>query len=50
MTRRVFVQAGHFDIENGWSLDERNWAILTAAENAVETAEQVGESPLVALL
>ena len=35
------MQAGQFDIENGWSLDERNWAILTAAENTVETAEQV---------
>ena len=32
---------GQFDIENGWSLDERNWAVLTAAENVVETAEQV---------
>ena len=34
------LQAGQFDIENGWSLDERNWAILTATENTVETAEQ----------
>jgi hypothetical protein len=34
------LQAGHFDIEHGWSIDERNWAILTAAENTVETAEQ----------
>lgn len=36
----VVLQAGQFDIENGWSLDERNWAILTATENTVETAEQ----------
>jgi hypothetical protein len=35
------LQAGQFDIENGWSLDERNWAILTATENTVETAEQM---------
>ncbi|XP_064382608.1 alpha-amylase-like [Halichondria panicea] len=35
------AQVGQFDIENGWSLDERNWAVLTAAENVVETAEQV---------
>lgn len=35
------VQVGEFDIENGWGLDERNWAVLTAAENVVETAEQV---------
>ena len=34
-------QPGDFDIETGWSLNERNWAVLTAAENAVETAEQV---------
>lgn len=37
----LICQAGQFDIEKGWSLDERNWAILTAAENVVETAEQV---------
>ena len=35
-------QSGVFDIEQGWSVEERNWAVLTAAENAVETAEQVG--------
>ena len=35
------LQPGDFDIETGWSLNERNWAVLTAAENAVETAEQV---------
>ena len=37
----TFSKAGQFDIENGWSLDERNWAVITAAENIVETAEQV---------
>ena len=36
-----FLQPGGFDIENGWAMNERNWAVLTAAENAVETAEQV---------
>jgi hypothetical protein len=35
------AQAGQFDIENGWSLNERNWAVLTATENFVETAEQM---------
>ena len=38
---RFFLQPGDFDIENGWAMNERNWAVLTAAENAVETAEQV---------
>eukprot|EP01099_Mayorella_cantabrigiensis_P006980 TRINITY_DN6033_c0_g1_i1.p1 TRINITY_DN6033_c0_g1~~TRINITY_DN6033_c0_g1_i1.p1 ORF type:complete len:405 (+),score=87.97 TRINITY_DN6033_c0_g1_i1:41-1216(+) len=28
-----------FDIPNGWQLDERNWAVITAAQNYVETAE-----------
>ena len=32
---------GNFDIEDGWALDERNWAVLTAAENRVETAESI---------
>lgn len=31
--------AGNFDIPNGWAEDERNWAVLTAAQNRVETAE-----------
>ncbi len=30
---------GDFDIPGGWAEDERNWAVLTAAENRVETAE-----------
>jgi hypothetical protein len=30
-----------FDIPNGWAMDERNWAIIVAAQNMVETAEQV---------
>jgi len=32
---------GNFDIPNGWAEDERNWAVLTAAENRVETAEAI---------
>jgi hypothetical protein len=30
--------AGAFDIPGGWAEDERNWAVLTAAQNIVETA------------
>jgi hypothetical protein len=30
---------GNFDIPGGWAEDERNWAVLTAAQNRVETAE-----------
>jgi len=33
--------SGHFDIPNGWAEDERNWAVLTAAQNRVETAEAI---------
>ncbi len=29
---------GQFDIPGGWAEDERNWAVLTAAQNRVETA------------
>jgi hypothetical protein len=32
---------GAFDIPGGWAEDERNWAVLTAAQNRVETAEAV---------
>ncbi len=32
---------GDFDIPGGWAEDERNWAVLTAAQNRVETAEQI---------
>jgi hypothetical protein len=28
------------DIENGWSEDFRNWAVITAGQNFVETADQ----------
>ncbi len=38
--------SGQFDIAGGWQLDERNWAVLTAATNRVETAEQIsGATP-----
>lgn len=33
--------SGQIDIENGWAEDIRNWAVLIAALNHVETAEQV---------
>ena len=36
---------GNFDIPNGWAEDERNWAVLTAAENRVETAEAIYGAP-----
>ncbi|MFH1312665.1 MAG: FlgD immunoglobulin-like domain containing protein [Candidatus Eisenbacteria bacterium] len=37
---------GDFDIPGGWAEDERNWAVLTAAENRVETAEAIsGTAP-----
>jgi hypothetical protein len=32
---------GGFDIPGGWAEDERNWAVLTAAQNRVETAEAI---------
>lgn len=33
--------AGQVDIPNGWAEDERNWAVITAAQNRVDTAEQI---------
>ena len=30
--------SGEFDIPGGWAEDERNWAVLMAAQNRVETA------------
>jgi hypothetical protein len=36
--------AGNFDIPGGWAEDERNWAVLTAAQNRVETAEAIAGS------
>ena len=33
--------SGQVDIENGWAEDERNWAVITAAQNRVETAEAI---------
>jgi hypothetical protein len=38
--------SGQFDIPGGWAEDQRNWAVLTAAQNVVETAQQVhGATP-----
>ncbi len=33
--------SGQIDIENGWAEDIRNWAVITAAQNYVDTAEQI---------
>ena len=33
--------SGRVDIPDGWAEDERNWAVITAAQNRVETAEQL---------
>lgn len=33
--------SGQIDLVNGWAEDERNWAVITAAQNRVETAEQI---------
>lgn len=32
---------GRIDIENGWAEDIRNWAVITAAQNHVATAEDI---------
>ncbi len=32
---------GQVDIKNGWAEDIRNWAVITAAQNHVDTAEQI---------
>ena len=32
---------GQIDVENGWAEDARNWAVITAAQNAVDTAEAI---------
>ncbi len=33
--------SGQVDIPGGWAEDERNWAVITAAQNRVDTAEQI---------
>lgn len=33
--------SGQIDIAGGWAEDERNWAVITAAQNRVDTAEQI---------
>ncbi|MEO0482911.1 MAG: GC-type dockerin domain-anchored protein [Planctomycetota bacterium] len=32
---------GQVDIENGWAEDIRNWAVITSAQNHLDTAEQI---------
>jgi hypothetical protein len=34
-------QAGGFDVPGGWAEDQWNWAVLTAAQNRVETAAAI---------
>ncbi|MEN8006023.1 MAG: FlgD immunoglobulin-like domain containing protein [Candidatus Krumholzibacteriota bacterium] len=34
-------ESGAFDIPGGWAEDERNWAVLTAAQNRVETVAAI---------
>lgn len=35
------VSGGQVDIAGGWAEDIRNWAVITAAQNHVDTAEQI---------
>ncbi|MFO0857265.1 MAG: carbohydrate-binding protein [Phycisphaerales bacterium] len=37
--------SGQVDIEGGWAEDARNWAVITAANNRVATAEQIATRP-----
>jgi hypothetical protein len=37
--------SGQIDIAGGWAEDERNWAVIIAAQNRVDTAEQIGGAP-----
>ena len=41
----LYGATGEFDIENGWAVDERNWAVLTGAHNRVEPAEAQAWKP-----
>ena len=33
--------AGNVDVDAGWAEDIRNWAVITASQNLVDTAEQI---------
>lgn len=37
--------SGQIDIANGWAEDIRNWAVIVAAQNRVDTAEQIWKDP-----
>ncbi len=37
----LLSSSGAVDVENGWHVDARNWAVITAAQNRVDTAEQI---------
>ncbi len=32
---------GQIDVAGGWHVDARNWAVITAAQNRIDTAEQI---------
>ncbi len=41
------MYTGNFQFDtNGWTEDARNWAVLTAAQNRVETAENLIDEPV----
>ena len=42
--------SGQFDIENGWALDIRNWAVITAATNRVLTADDIAGGASIAAI
>ncbi len=33
--------SGQIDVENGWHVDARNWAVITAMQNRLDTAERI---------
>ncbi|MFM8640942.1 MAG: hypothetical protein ACKOEL_09930, partial [Planctomycetota bacterium] len=33
--------SGNVDVDNGWAEDLRNWAVITASQNLVDTAEKI---------
>ncbi len=42
--------SGQFDVSNGWAVDIRNWAIITAATNRVLTAEAIAGGSSIAAI
>lgn len=37
----LLSSSGQIDVTGGWHEDARNWAVITAAQNRVDTAEQI---------